>query len=146
MDCKTITLRTRVLRNGMLGFYLDFYPGYRDKETMKVYRHKSIDIQIYANPKNQRERNFNAEMSEKAEAIRCRVYASVVNEMYDFFDKDRYKGDLLEYFRKQLPKHDPKWAFVYAHFSHYVKNKCTFEDVNYDLCMDSANIFYMQRN
>ena len=134
MDCKTITLRTRVLRNGMLGFYLDFYPGYRDKETMKVYRHKSIDIQIYANPKNQRERNFNAEMSEKAEAIRCRVYASVVNEMYDFFDKDRYKGDLLEYFRKQLPKHDPKWAFVYAHFSHYVKNKCTFEDVNYDLC------------
>ena len=72
MDCKTITLRTRVLRNGMLGFYLDFYPGYRDKETMKVYRHKSIDIQIYANPKNQRERNFNAEMSEKAEAIRCR--------------------------------------------------------------------------
>lgn len=42
MDCKTITLRTRVLRNGMLGFYLDFYPGYRDKETMKVYRHKSI--------------------------------------------------------------------------------------------------------
>ena len=65
MDCKTITLRTRVLRNGMLGFYLDFYPGYRDKETMKVYRHKSIDIQIYANPKNQRERNFNAEMSTK---------------------------------------------------------------------------------
>ena len=27
MDCKTITLRTRVLKHGMLGFYLDFYPG-----------------------------------------------------------------------------------------------------------------------
>ena len=40
MDCKTITLRTRVLKHGMLGFYLDFYPGYRDRETMKVYRHK----------------------------------------------------------------------------------------------------------
>ena len=52
MDCKTITLRTRVLKHGMLGFYLDFYPGYRDRETMKVYRHKSIDIQIYAEPKN----------------------------------------------------------------------------------------------
>lgn len=79
MDCKTITLRTRVLKHGMLGFYLDFYPGYRDRETMKVYRHKSIDIQIYAEPKNQREKNFNAQMTEKAEAIRCRIYASVVN-------------------------------------------------------------------
>lgn len=73
MDCKTITLRTRVLKHGMLGFYLDFYPGYRDRETMKVYRHKSIDIQIYAEPKNQREKNFNAQMTEKAEAIRCRI-------------------------------------------------------------------------
>ena len=34
MDCKTITLRTRVLKHGMLGFYLDFYPGYRDRETI----------------------------------------------------------------------------------------------------------------
>lgn len=91
MDCKTITLRTRVLKHGMLGFYLDFYPGYRDRETMKVYRHKSIDIQIYAEPKNQREKNFNAQMTEKAEAIRCRIYASVVNDKYDFFDKDRSK-------------------------------------------------------
>lgn len=58
MDCKTITLRTRVLKHGMLGFYLDFYPGYRDRETMKVYRHKSIDIQIYAEPKEPTREKF----------------------------------------------------------------------------------------
>ncbi len=134
MDCKTITLRTRVLRHGMLGFYLDFYPGYRDKETMKVYRHKSLDIQIYANPKNQRGRDFNAKMKEKAEAMRCIIYASVVNEKYDFFDKDRFKGDFLEYYRKQLRKHDPKWGFVYIHFNNYVKGKCRFEDITLELC------------
>ena len=38
-DCKTVTLRTRPLKNRMLSFYLDYYPGYRDKETMKVIRH-----------------------------------------------------------------------------------------------------------
>ena len=134
MDCKTITLRTRVLKHGMLGFYLDFYPGYRDRETMKVYRHKSIDIQIYAEPKNQREKNFNAQMTEKAEAIRCRIYASVVNDKYDFFDKDRFKGDFLAYYKKQLSKHDPKWEFVYLHFCNYVKGKCTFEDITLELC------------
>lgn len=28
-DCKTVTLRTRPLKNRMLSFYLDYYPGYR---------------------------------------------------------------------------------------------------------------------
>ena len=34
-DCKTVTLRTRPLKNRMLSFYLDYYPGYRDKETLR---------------------------------------------------------------------------------------------------------------
>ncbi len=43
----------------MLSFYLDYYPGYRDKETMKVIRHESLGIYVYANPRNKREQNFN---------------------------------------------------------------------------------------
>lgn len=116
-DCKTVTLRTRPLKNRMLSFYLDYYPGYRDKETMKVIRHESLGIYIYANPKNKREQDFNEVMAEKAEAIRCRRFESVVNERYDFFDKYKLKADFLEYFRNQLRKHDPKWEFVYLHIS-----------------------------
>lgn len=84
-ECKTVTLRTRPLKKGMLSFYLDYYPGYRDQETMKTIRHEGLNIYIYANPKNQRERDFNAAMSEKAEAIRCRRFEAIVNERYDFF-------------------------------------------------------------
>ena len=108
-ECKTVTLRTRPLKNKMLSFYLDYYPGYRDKETMKVIRHESLGIYIYANPKNKREQNFNDVMTEKAEAIRCRRFESVVNERYDFFDRYKLKGDFLEYYRQQLRKHDQKW-------------------------------------
>ena len=82
-ECKTVTLRTRPLKKGMLSFYLDYYPGYRDQETMKTIRHEGLNIYIYANPKNQRERDFNAAMSEKAEAIRCRRFEAIVNERYD---------------------------------------------------------------
>ena len=82
-ECKTVTLRTRPLKGRMLSFYLDYYPGYRDKETMKVIRHESLGIYIYANPKNKREQSFNEAMTEKAEAIRCRRFESVVNERYD---------------------------------------------------------------
>lgn len=65
LECKTVTLRTRPLKHGMLSYYLDYYPGYRDQETMKTIRHEGLNIYIYANPKNERERNFNAVMSER---------------------------------------------------------------------------------
>ena len=77
-ECKTVTLRTRPLKKGMLSFYLDYYPGYRDQETMKTIRHEGLNIYVYANPKNQRERDFNAAMSEKAEAIRCRRFEGMI--------------------------------------------------------------------
>ena len=133
-ECKTVTLRTRPLKKNMLSFYLDYYPGYRDKESMKVIRHESLGIYIYAYPKNQREQNFNAVMSEKAEAIRCRRFESIVNERYDFFDKSKMKGDFLAYYKKTLRKHDQKWEFVYLHFCNFVGGKCSFEEIDVDLC------------
>lgn len=134
LECKTVTLRTRPLKNGMLSYYLDYYPGYRDQETMKTIRHEGLNIYIYANPKNERERNFNATMSEKAEAIRCRRFESIVNDRYDFFDRHKLKADFLKYYRKQLRKHDQKWEFVYHHFYNFVHGKCTFEEIDIDLC------------
>lgn len=134
LECKTVTLRTRPLKHGMLSFYLDYYPGYRDQETMKTIRHEGLNIYIYANPKNERERNFNATMSEKAEAIRCRRFESIVNDRYDFFDRHKLKADFLEYYRRQLRKHDQKWEFVYHHFYNFVHGKCTFEEIDIDLC------------
>mgnify|MGYP001050710846 FL=1 len=133
-ECKTVTLRTRPLKKNMLSFYLDYYPGYRNKESMKVIRHESLGIYIYAEPKNQREQNFNAVMSEKAEAIRCRRFESIVNERYDFFDKSKMKGDFLAYYKKTLRKHDQKWEFVYLHFFNFVGGKCSFEEIDVDLC------------
>ena len=133
-ECKTVTLRTRPLKNGMLSYYLDYYPGYRDKETMKVIRHESLGIYIYANPLSRRERDFNDAMAEKAEAVRCRRFEAIVNERYDFLDKNRLKGNFLEYFRRQLPKQNAKWQFVYLHFEKFVCGKCTFEEIDVDLC------------
>ena len=133
-ECKTVTLRTRPLKNGMLSYYLDYYPGYRDKDTMKVIRHESLGIYIYANPRSRRERDFNDAMAEKAEAVRCRRFEAIVNERYDFLDKNRLKGDFLEYFRRQLPKQNAKWEFVYLHFEKFVCGKCTFEEIDVDLC------------
>ncbi|MCR5817866.1 MAG: site-specific integrase [Prevotella sp.] len=133
--CKTVTLRTRKIKGGeQLSFYLDYYPGYRDESTMKVMRHESLGIYIYAKPKNQRERDYNDRMREKAEALRCRRYESIVNERYDFFDKGKMKGDFLAYFKEKAEKKNMKWEHVYKHFEKFCNGKCRFDEINVDLC------------
>ena len=132
--CKTVALRTRTMKNGMLSFYLDYYPGFRDHLSMKTIRHETIGIYIYENPRNNREKEYNKLMTEKAEAIRCRRFESIVNERYDFFDKTKMKGDFLAYFKTIARNKNEKWDFVYAHFEKFVGGKCTFEEVDYDLC------------
>ena len=133
--CKTVTLRTRKIKGGeQLSFYLDYYPGYRDESTMKVMRHESLGIYIYAKPKSQREKDYNDRMREKAEALRCRRYESIVNERYDFFDRDKMKGDFLAYFKQKADKKNCKWQHVYKHFARFCNNKCRFDEINVDLC------------
>lgn len=134
-NCKTVSLRTRKIKHGeQLSFYLDYYPGYRDVSSMKTIRHESLGIYVYAKPKNQRERDYNVRMQEKAEALRCRRYESIVNENYNFFDKEKMKGDFLAYFEKLARKKNTKWEHVYKHFHTFVHGKCTFGEINVDFC------------
>ena len=133
--CKTVSLRTRKIKDGrMLSYYLDYYPGYRDENTMKVIRHESLGIYIYAKPKNQTEQKYNLSLTAKAEAIRCRRFESIVNERYDFFDKEKMKGNFLAYFKKLADKKNSKWQHVYMHFYTFMQGKCTFAEINVDLC------------
>ena len=132
--CKKVTLRTRPVKNGMLSYYLDYYPGYRDTVTMKTIRRESLGIYIYADPQNKREKTFNKSMTEKAEAIRCRRFESVINERYEFFDKSKMNSDFLAYFKRVLQDKDPKWKFVYEHFEYFVGGKCRCDEVDFDLC------------
>ena len=55
-ETKTVTLRTRQIKNGMLSFYLDYYPGYREQETMKTIRHEGLNIYICQSQEPERTR------------------------------------------------------------------------------------------
>jgi site-specific recombinase XerD len=133
--CKTVTLRGRKIKNGkQISLCLDYYPGYRDTVTMKVRTREALAIYIFANPANQRERDYNKRMLEKAEAIRCRRYEAIVNENYGFFDKEKMKGDFLAYFKKTAKDKNSKWEHVYKHFERFVDGKCTFAEIDIDLC------------
>ena len=130
--CKSIKVRARAIKGGMLSLYLDYYPRYRDKVTMKTIRRESLGIYIYENPQTRHDKEYNKAMREKAEAIRCRRFESAVNGRYDFFDK--YNGDFLDYFNQVLQNKDPKWKFVYEHFYQFIGGRCRCEEVDIDLC------------
>ena len=111
--CKTVTLRTKKLKNGMLSYYLDYYPGLRDNITMKIVRHEFIGIYIYPDPKTKEEILYNKEMAKKAEVIRCRRYEDVVSQRLGILDERRLKGDFLAYYRQILKNKNQKWEYVY---------------------------------
>ena len=110
------------------------YPGYRDESTMKVIRHESLGIYIYAKPKNQMEQKCNLNLTARAEAIRCRRFEAIVNERYDFFNKEKMKGNFLAYFKKLADKKNSKWQHVYMLFRTFTQGKCTFGEITVDLC------------
>lgn len=68
--CTTVSLLKRPIKNGKLTLYLDFYPPVRNPETMKLTRREFLGIYIFAKPKTVAEREYNADMMAKAEAIR----------------------------------------------------------------------------
>ena len=50
------------------------------------------------------EREFNNDMLNKAEAIRCIRIQSLINEEFGFLDKTKQKADFLAYFKKNVPE------------------------------------------
>ena len=56
------------------------------------------------------------------------------NENNGFFDKTKMKGDFLAYFKGLADRKNIKWQHVYKHFQRFVNGKCTFEEVDVDLC------------
>lgn len=134
--CVKVTLRQRVYPNGKISLYLDYYPGVRNPETMKMMRREYLGIYIFEKPKNELERQFNRDMLYKAEAIRGIRMQSLINEQFDFLDHHKMKKDFLAYFKEMCKKKDEKWDIVYKHFYNFVQGRCTFGDITVELCQD----------
>ena len=134
--CTKVFLRRRPYVGGKVSLYLDYYPAIRNPHTNKMTRRETLGIVIYAEPANEMQRRFNQEMEEKAEAIRCIRYQSLINEQFGFLDKAKQKMDFLAYFEKKAKSKYDKWMSVYLHFKKFCGGTCSFGDVTTSLCED----------
>lgn len=132
--CSKVTLRMRPIKNDRLSLYLDYYPPIRHPKTMKMTRREGLGFYIFANPKGKYQKEYNDAIMMRAEVIRCRRQEAVINEEFDFIDREQPKADFLEYFREKAKKQYEKWTVTYRHFEKFVKGKCSFGEVTVDLC------------
>lgn len=133
--CTKVTLRQRLLKSGKITLYFDYYPAIRNPKTNKLKRHDYLGIYLYANPKNQVQRDFNQTMLEKGELLRCRRQEQVINRQFGFIDHSQQKEDFLAYYEEiAKKKSNTKWRISYKHFHIFTGGKCTFGDVTVDLC------------
>ena len=134
--CTKVFLRKKEISGDRISLYLDFYPPIRNPHTNRLSRREGLGIYLYGHPANAREREFNASMMEKAEAIRCRRFEQLLNEQFGFLDKEKLRIDFLEYFRKKCFKKYQKWKIVYNHFKDFCNGRCLMKDVTIGLCND----------
>ena len=136
--CTKVSLLKRTIKDGRLSLYLDYYPPIRNSNTMKMTRREFLGIYIFEKPANPAQRAFNAEMMEKAEAIRNLRFNSILNRQFGFIDSNIDSPCFLEWFKKIADKKKDKWLSAYLHFNNYVKGKCTFADIKVELCEQFA--------
>ena len=130
-----VTLRSRPISGGRRTLYLDYYPAVRVPETMKMIRQGTLGMYIYQKPKSATQKQYNEAMLAQTEAIRSLRVQTVINEEFGFLDRHRLNLDFLKYFRKEAQKHNNVWNSSYKHFEKFVNGKCTFAQVNVDLCV-----------
>ncbi len=129
-----VYLRKYDISGGRESLYLQYYPPVRNKETMKLVQKESLGMYLYKNPKTEDEKYHNSNIMRMARGVEAQRVQALLNEEYGFLDKEKMKGDFLEYFAILCEKKHQKWAMVFKHFYNFVDGKCAFKDVDVDLC------------
>lgn len=66
---------------------------------MELIRRRSLGMYIYADPANKQQKLYNDKILAKAEAIRCKVYIDVLDEIW-FLQPWQIEGGLSRIFQK----------------------------------------------
>ena len=127
----SVTLREKPIKQGKeKSLYLDYYPAIRNPRTGALTRREFLGIYILSNPKTKADKALNEEKIAKANGLRGVREMDIINEKYDFIDKDKNKQDFLKYMDEYSKKSGSKnYKFVYKHFFNYMNGKCSIGDV-----------------
>lgn len=144
MKKTNVTLRRKVMSEGRISLYLDFYPPILNTETNKHTRREFLKLYLFEKPKSQIQKISNIENLYTAELIQIRRQNELrKHDVYSAFEKEQLelqrigKASFMKYFNDLADLKQEKnfsiWKSAIAHFDdfliaemwHHTANHCT---------------------
>ena len=138
-----IHLRQRASKKtGRISLYLEIYKGYiREEGKIKHIRdYEYLDYFLYEKPKNQAEKQHNAEQLKFAEAVKAQRILEIQNGTYGFNNLHLLNANFIEYFqkltdeRKESNGNYGNWDSALKQLIKYAGKIVPFKDVNTEFC------------
>lgn len=153
-----VRLRKKLLANGMISLYLDFYPPILNTETNKYTRREFLKLYLYERPKNQIQKISNIENLHTAELIQIRRQNEMrKHDVYSDFEKEQLeiqrigRGSFLDYFKnladKKVGKNHQIWCSAIIHFENFLSGgDVCFKDITVTLMEDYKEYLLKAKN
>lgn len=153
-----VRLRKKLLANGMISLYLDFYPPIVNTETNKYTRREFLKLYLYERPKNQIQKISNIENLHTAELIQIRRQNEMrKHDVYSEFEKEQLeiqriaRGSFLDYFKnlanKKVGKNHQIWCSAIIHFENFLSGgDVCFKDITVTLMEDYKEYLLKAKN
>jgi len=142
-----VRLRKKILTNGMISLYLDFYPPILNTETNKYTRREFLKLYLFERPKNPIQKISNIETMHTAELIQIRRQNELrKHDVYSEFEKEQLeiqriaRGSFLDYFKnlgdKKQGKNYQIWSSAIIHFENFLCSR--------DICFKDITVILME--
>lgn len=153
-----VRLRKKLLTNGMISLYLDFYPSILNTETNKYTRREFLKLYLFERPKNQIQKISNFETLHTAELIQIRRQNELrKHDVYSEFEKEQLeiqrigRGSFIDYFKNLAHKKQGKnyqiWSCAIIHFENFLSGRqVSFKDVTVTLMEDYKEYLLKAKN
>ncbi|WP_017496407.1 site-specific integrase [Flavobacterium sp. WG21] len=148
MKKTNVTLRKKILADGRISLYLDFYPPVLNTETNRSTRREFLKLYLFDKPNSQIQKISNIENLHTAELIQIRRQNELrKDDVYSDFEKEQLEikrisqGSFLKYFKKLADKKEGNnksiWYSAISHFESFTENQdICFKDVTVILIND----------
>lgn len=153
-----VRLRKKLLANGMISLYLDFYPPILNTETNRYTRREFLKLYLFKPPKNQIQKISNIETLHTAELIQIRRQNELrKHDVYSEFEKEQLeiqrigRGSFLDYFKNLADKKEGNnykiWCSAIIHFENFLSGRdVTFKDITVILMEDYKEYLLKAKN
>ncbi|MDR6764733.1 hypothetical protein J2Y38_004970 [Flavobacterium sp. 2755] len=148
MKKTNVTLRRKVLADGRISLYLDFYPPILNPETNKLTRREFLKLYLFEKPKTRIQKISNIENLHTAELIQIRRQNELRKyDIYSAFEKEQLElkkigeASFMKYINnladQKAGKNFAIWISAIAHFKDFLKEQdISFKDINVTLIND----------